>query len=155
MVAGLIYNPANDDLFTAERGKGAFLNDQRLRVAARRRLADAVIACGLPHLGRGDVALGAKETAAVQAKVAGPAPVRRRLARSRLGRGRPARRLLGAQPVALGHRGGHRSWCARPAATSPTSMAARRRPSTLDVLAGNETIHGELLKVLKAAGKDA
>ena len=60
VVAGLIYNPANDDLFTAERGKGAFLNDKRLRVAARRRLADAVIACGLPHLGRGDLALGAQ-----------------------------------------------------------------------------------------------
>ena len=71
VVAGLIYNPANDDLFTAERGKGAFLNDKRLRVAARRRLADAVIGCGLPHLGRGDLALGAREIAAVQPKVAG------------------------------------------------------------------------------------
>src|ERR1700721_4056396 len=36
MIAGLIYNPANDDLYIAERGKGAFLNDQRLRVLARR-----------------------------------------------------------------------------------------------------------------------
>src|ERR1700738_3985391 len=35
MIAGLIYNPANDDLYIAERGKGAFLNDQRLRVAGR------------------------------------------------------------------------------------------------------------------------
>src|SRR6202140_1295830 len=32
IIAGVIYNPANDDLYTAERGKGAFLNDQRLRV---------------------------------------------------------------------------------------------------------------------------
>src|SRR5438034_4056122 len=71
MVAGVIYNPANDDLYTAERGKGAFLNDQRLRVAARKRLADAVVVCGLPHLGRGDLALGHKELAAVQRKVAG------------------------------------------------------------------------------------
>jgi len=37
IIAGLVYNPATDELFTAERGKGAFLNDQRLRVAARRR----------------------------------------------------------------------------------------------------------------------
>src|SRR5215831_15809646 len=37
VVAGLIYNPANDELFTAERGKGAFLNDRRLRVAADSR----------------------------------------------------------------------------------------------------------------------
>src|SRR6267378_5374853 len=71
IVAGVVYNPANDDLFTAERGKGAYLNDQRLRVAGRQRLADAVIACGLPHLGRGDLALGAREIAAVQDKVAG------------------------------------------------------------------------------------
>jgi myo-inositol-1(or 4)-monophosphatase len=71
IVAGVIYNPANEELFVAERGKGAFLNDQRLRVAARRRLAEAVVACGLPHLGRGDLALFRKEFAAVQEKVAG------------------------------------------------------------------------------------
>ena len=35
IVAGVTYNPANDDLFVAERGKGAFLNDRRIRVAAR------------------------------------------------------------------------------------------------------------------------
>ena len=71
MVAGLIYNPANEELFVAERGKGAFLNDQRLRVANRRRLSDAVVACGLPHLGRGDLALFRKEFAAIQERVAG------------------------------------------------------------------------------------
>lgn len=71
IVAGVIYNPANEELFVAERGKGAFLNDQRLRVAARRQLADAVIACGLPHLGRGDLALFRREFAVVQEKVAG------------------------------------------------------------------------------------
>src|SRR5262245_53529128 len=41
LVAGLVYNPVTDELFVAERGKGAFLNDRRLRVAGRRRLADA------------------------------------------------------------------------------------------------------------------
>ena len=71
MVAGLVYNPANEELFIAERGKGAFLNDQRLRVAARRRLAEAVVACGLPHLGRGDLALFRREFAAMQEQVAG------------------------------------------------------------------------------------
>src|SRR5919109_5308833 len=39
LVAGLIYNPVSDELFTAEKGKGAFLNDRRLRVAARQTLA--------------------------------------------------------------------------------------------------------------------
>jgi myo-inositol-1(or 4)-monophosphatase len=71
MIAGLIYNPANDDLFIAERGKGAFLNDQRLRVAGRRDLAACVIACGLPHMGRGDLDLARAEMTAIQSKVAG------------------------------------------------------------------------------------
>jgi len=71
MIAGLIYNPANDDLYIAERGKGAFLNDQRLRVAGRRNLADCVIACGLPHIGRGDHDLSRKELTEIQNKVAG------------------------------------------------------------------------------------
>jgi myo-inositol-1(or 4)-monophosphatase len=71
IVAGVIYNPANEELFIAERGKGAFLNDQRLRVAARRRLSDAVVACGLPHIGRGDLTVFRSELAAIQDKVAG------------------------------------------------------------------------------------
>ena len=71
IVAGLVYNPITDELFTAERGKGAFLNDRRLRVAARKQLGDSVIACGLPHLGRGDLELGLRELSAIQSKVAG------------------------------------------------------------------------------------
>lgn len=53
LVAGVIYNPASDELFTAERGGGAFLNDRRLRVAARKSISDAVIGTGVPHLGHG------------------------------------------------------------------------------------------------------
>src|SRR5215475_2605156 len=71
IVAGLIYNPATDEMFVAERGKGAFLNDQRIRVAARKRLADAVVACGIAHHGHGDVGLSRKEIGAVQEHVAG------------------------------------------------------------------------------------
>lgn len=52
LVAGLIYNPANDDMFVAERGAGAYLNNRRLRVAQRRDLADALVATGIPHLGK-------------------------------------------------------------------------------------------------------
>src|SRR5262249_60750452 len=70
IVAGLIYNPANDELFTAERGTGAFFNDHRIRVAARKRLADAIVACALPHLGRGDLAQFRREFTVVQDKVA-------------------------------------------------------------------------------------
>ena len=71
IIAGLIYNPANEELYIAERGKGAFLNDQRLRVAGRRRLEECVIACGLPHIGRGDHELSRAEMTGIQPKVAG------------------------------------------------------------------------------------
>lgn len=52
MVAGLIYNPVMDEMFTAERGQGAFLNDRRIRVSARRSLENAVVVTGIPHRGR-------------------------------------------------------------------------------------------------------
>ena len=71
IVAGVIYNPANEELFMTERGKGAFLNDTRLRVAGRKQLHDCVIGCGLPHIGRGDFAQNQREMAALQPKVAG------------------------------------------------------------------------------------
>jgi myo-inositol-1(or 4)-monophosphatase len=72
LVAGLVFNPITDETFVAERGKGAFLNDRRLRVAARRELADTVISCGLPHRGgRVDLDLFRKELTTVQPQVAG------------------------------------------------------------------------------------
>src|SRR4030088_1120301 len=71
IIAGVIYNPANEELYLAERGKGAFLNDQRLRVAGRRKLNECVIACGLPHIGRGDHELSRLEMTEIQPRVAG------------------------------------------------------------------------------------
>lgn len=52
IVAGVIYDPLRDELFRAERGGGAFLNDRRLRVSSRSKLADSVIATGIPWHGR-------------------------------------------------------------------------------------------------------
>lgn len=49
--AAVVYNPITEELFTAERGQGAYLNDRRLRVAARRNLSSCVIATGIPHIG--------------------------------------------------------------------------------------------------------
>lgn len=71
LFAGVIYNPATDELFTAEKGKGAFLNGRRLRVAARRDLDDCVIAMGVPHRGRPGQARYMKELDTVLNKVAG------------------------------------------------------------------------------------
>ncbi len=48
VAAGMIYSPANDEMFWAERGGGAFLNERRLRVSARRELSDALFATGIP-----------------------------------------------------------------------------------------------------------
>ena len=131
IIAGLIYNPANDDLYIAERGKGAFLNDQRLRVAGRRQLSDCVIACGLPHIGRGDLELSRQEMTEDSGQGGRPAPVRRGLARYGLRRVGPPRRLLGTQFAAVGHGGRARSSCARPAASSAASKAVttRSRPA--------------------------
>src|SRR3954466_7160211 len=53
LVSGVIYNPVVDDLFTAERGHGAYLNNKRLRVATRKELRTCLSAPGIPFLGRG------------------------------------------------------------------------------------------------------
>jgi myo-inositol-1(or 4)-monophosphatase len=52
IVAGLVYDPTRDEMFTAEKGAGAYLNDRRLRVSARRQLGEALIATGMPFRGR-------------------------------------------------------------------------------------------------------
>ncbi|MGA0563358.1 inositol monophosphatase family protein [Ancylobacter sp. VNQ12] len=70
-IAGLIFNPVTDELFIAEKGAGAFMNDRRIRVAARRSLADSVISCGVPHMGRGDLGQFAREYLAIGPKVSG------------------------------------------------------------------------------------
>ncbi len=71
IVAGVVFNPATDELYTAERGGGAFLNDRRLRVASRRVLSDSVIGCGVPHLGRGNHGKFLVELRHVMGEVAG------------------------------------------------------------------------------------
>ncbi|MEN3931197.1 inositol monophosphatase family protein [Microvirga sp. W0021] len=65
IVAGVIYDPIKDELFIAEKGKGAFVNNRRLRVSARRDLVDALIICGLPHINRGDHRQFFRELAAI------------------------------------------------------------------------------------------
>lgn len=44
----VVYDPTRNDLFTATRGRGAFLNDRRLRVSKRIRLADCLVSTGFP-----------------------------------------------------------------------------------------------------------
>jgi myo-inositol-1(or 4)-monophosphatase len=71
VVAGMIYNPVQDEMYWAERGHGAFLNDRRLRVSARRDLSSAVIGTGIPFQTRGDHPAYLKTLAAIMARTAG------------------------------------------------------------------------------------
>ncbi len=148
VIAGVIYNPATDDLFIAERGKGAFLNDTRLRVAARRQLQDCVIACGLPHIGRGDLPLSRDEMAALQPRVAG---LRRFGAAS-----------LDLAYVAAGRLDGYWERNLKPWDMAAGIIMVREAGGVVsdiqtpgdplvtgDVVCGNETIHAELTKILR------
>ncbi len=69
--AGVIYNPASDELFWAEKGEGAWLNDKRLRVSGRKLLEDCVFATGLPFKGRPGRERSLKEVDRVLAETAG------------------------------------------------------------------------------------
>jgi myo-inositol-1(or 4)-monophosphatase len=148
VIAGVIYNPANDELYIAERGKGAFLNDQRLRVAGRRQLGDCVVACGLPHIGRGDHDLSRREMMEIQNKVAG---LRRFGAAS-----------LDMAFVAAGRLDGYwernlSSWdmaagaiMIREAGGTVSCVDGKSDPlQTGNVICGNEYIHAELVKILR------
>ena len=150
IVAGLIYNPANDEIFSAERGKGAFLNSRRIRVAARKRLAEAIACCALPHHGRGDLALFRREMAAIQDKVAGL-------------------RRFGAAALDLAYVAAGRFDVYWERGLSPWDFAAgvaivreaggfitdladnERTMEPGDVIAGNEIMHRQVLDLLKAA----
>jgi len=55
IVSGVIYDPAKDELFFAEKGQGAWLNDTRLRVSNRSRMIESIFATGLPFGGRPDL----------------------------------------------------------------------------------------------------
>jgi myo-inositol-1(or 4)-monophosphatase len=55
IVAGVIFDPAKDEMFIAEKGGGAFMNETRLRVSARHKLIEAIFATGLPFGGRRDL----------------------------------------------------------------------------------------------------
>ena len=71
VVAAVTYNPISNDLFWAEKGKGCFVNDKRLRVAARTRMDEAVLATGIPFLGHGQHATFLKELHQISQRVAG------------------------------------------------------------------------------------
>jgi myo-inositol-1(or 4)-monophosphatase len=148
VIAGVIYNPANDELYIAERGKGAFLNDQRIRVAGRRKLNECVIACGLPHIGRGDHEQSRREMTEIQDKVAGL----RRFGSASLDMAFVAagrldgywERNLQAWDIAAGQ------IMVREAGGIMSGIGGHDEALTTGhVVCGNEFVHAELVKILK------
>jgi myo-inositol-1(or 4)-monophosphatase len=71
VVAAVTYNPVAGEMFWAEKGKGAFLNDRRIRVAARTQMVEAVLATGIPFAGRPGHAQFLKELHQVAQRVSG------------------------------------------------------------------------------------
>ena len=71
VVAAVTYNPVTNELFWAEKGKGCFVNDKRLRVAGRKHLDESVLGTGIPFLGHGQHARFLKELHQISQRVAG------------------------------------------------------------------------------------
>lgn len=71
LVAGVVYDIPKNELFWAEKGRGAYLNERRLRVSARTRLSESVIATGIPFQGKPGHELFREELARLTPLVAG------------------------------------------------------------------------------------
>ncbi|MEJ0026920.1 MAG: inositol monophosphatase family protein [Rhizomicrobium sp.] len=154
LVSGVIFNPVTDEMYVAEKGHGAYLNDKRLRVAARKKLNEVILATGIPFLGRPGHETFEHELAAVMAVTAG---VRRFGAAS-----------LDLAYVAAGRFDGYwergiNAWdvaagilLVKEAGGVVTDLAGG--PDALNggqILASNEYLHAPVLKLLKDAGRAA
>lgn len=71
VIAGLVYQPITDESFWAEKNRGAWLHDGRLRVSARRHLDESLIATGIPFSGHGNAAQWMRIYGALAPQVAG------------------------------------------------------------------------------------
>lgn len=151
LIAAVTYNPVMDELFTAERGGGAWLNNRRLRVSGRKKLADSVICTGIKVTGTSDDARTLGQLAKISPATAG---IRR-----------TGSACTDLAWVAAGRFDGY--WEAR---LSPWDMAAgillvreaggfvsdyqgkNKSLENGEIVAGNEVIQASLLKNIKSAG---
>jgi myo-inositol-1(or 4)-monophosphatase len=149
IVASVIYNPIMEELFVAEKGGGAWLDDRkRLRVANRKHLSDSVIATGIKATGTADDVLTLKQLGVISPATAG---IRRTGSAS-----------TDLAWLAAGRIDGY--WEARlaPWDVAPGWLMLREAGGTMSdyagaggsiwngqVVAGNETIQGQLLKLIK------
>lgn len=153
VTAALVYQPITDESFWAETGRGAWLQDRRLRVSARRHLDESLIATGIPFAGAGDPGQWMKIYGVLAPQVAG---IRRFGAAS-----------LDLAWVAAGRyegfwEAGLKPWdtaagclLVREAGGFVTDWRGRSHPVCDEtVLAGNDALHSRLHKMLVSALKD-
>ena len=150
IVASVIFNPIMDELYTAEKGGGAWLNDRkRLRVATRKHLADTVVVTGINSQGRALDVLQLKQLAQVTPAVAG---IRRTGSAS-----------TDLAWLAAGRFDGYWEAGLKPWDVAPGYLLVREAGGVVtdyagtagaiwngQVIAGNENIQGQLLKIVKA-----
>jgi myo-inositol-1(or 4)-monophosphatase len=153
LVSAVVFNPVTDEMYVAEKGQGAYLNDKRLRVAARKKLNECLLATGIPFLGHGDPGGFASELAAAMATTAG---VRRFGAAS-----------LDLAYVAAGRVDGYwerniSPWdvaagilLVREAGGVVTDLEGGDKVLGGQILASNEHLHPQILKFLKDAARAA
>lgn len=150
IVASVIFNPIMDELYSAEKGGGAWLNDRkRLRVATRKHLADTVVVTGINSQGRALDLLQLKQLAQVTPAVAG---IRRTGSAS-----------TDLAWLAAGRFDGYWEAGLKPWDVAPGYLLVREAGGVVtdyagtagaiwngQVIAGNEQIQGQLLKIVKA-----
>lgn len=153
VIAGLVYQPITDESFWAEKARGAWLQDRRLRVSGRRQLDESLIATGIPFAGHGDTLEWQKIYNVLAPQVAG---IRRFGAAA-----------LDLAWVAAGRYEGFWESNLKPWDTAAGCLLVREaggfvsnwRGQSLpvcdaEVLAGNDALHSRLHKLLVGALKD-
>lgn len=154
VTAGLVYQPVTDESFWAEKTRGAWLQDRRLRVSARRNLDEAVIATGMPFGTRGDLAEWLRICTEIAPRTAG---IRRFGAAS-----------LDLAWVAAGRFDGYWESALQPWDTAAGCLLVREAGGFVSdyrgrslpicdetVLAGNDQVHSRLHKLIAGAAKAA
>lgn len=71
IIAGVVYDPIKEEMFCAEKGGGAFLNDRRIRVSGRKNLHESLIGTGIPFRGHGEGDQFNRQLSAMMAETAG------------------------------------------------------------------------------------
>jgi myo-inositol-1(or 4)-monophosphatase len=149
LIAGIVLDVVRDELFWAEKGAGAYVNERRIRVSARRKLPEAVFGTGIPFHGKPGHEPFLKEVTAVMAEVAG---IRRMGAAA-----------LDLAYVAAGRYDGFwetglQPWdiaagivLVREAGGTVTDFAGGDKMlETGKIVAANDVLHGPLCKLIKA-----